>query len=768
VDGTKHASAIVSFSKLAMVKNRMRPVLAIIALLMLPTWGAADSSVPGLTLRVVAEDTPAGGTLQLKIYLAAPKSVASGGIAMDFDPAIFGDVATVALFSASGDGVGYARFVGGRLDAHFWSQSGSIGQLPDRPILAISIPVLAGAATGATSALTIDPNGTVFNSCQILQCGPPWQDPAGNTYSVTVLPGAFRVGGSISVQSVSPAGGLVPAGAAVQINGMGFDSSTVAQMEGVGIASTQFVSPQQISLVLGGDTELTGKRVRLTNSAGEQLDHFPSLPSLATQVVPLDGDSSPLHFLVPMVTDQAVQLGYEYATGPEYLALQNQTQSPVALSIVAEPALEPLVTTTLVVPAGSTYAGYIKAIQLDYGGTYAIASAPIRMEGYAGVITSLAYPEQESAGSVLPLTALPADMFSASAPAAWNWQVGSPALAPQTVPVRSYGLVDFTVSVSPGAEQWLSVTPTSGTAPTALTITPNVSSLTPGTYTATVTLTPILFASLNPPLIATFQAVLNVSAAGTQTGGGTTPTASNPTVYTPPPVMASVVNGASQALASLSPGEIISIFGMGIGGAPASFSLDAKGNLPTSLNGTQVLIDGKPAPLLYTSGNQINAIVPYDVGGSGTATIQVAASGLESATWGMPVAPTAPGIFTIGGGIGQAAALNQDGSVNGPSNPAARGSVVTFFGTGCGQTTPANATGTVAPGIAAVSVLPVTATIGGASAAVAYSGSAPGEVAGLCQINVVAPPGIAPGPAVPVMIAAGGAQSPGGVTIAVQ
>ncbi len=158
-------------------------------LLLLSAWPAtAASSAPSLTLRIVAENTPAGGSVQLKVYLAAPLQVASGAITINFDPSIFGDVTTVALFSASGDGVGYGEFVGGPLDAHFWSQSGSIGQLPDLPVLTISIPVLPGVPVGTASVLTIDPTGTTASGCDVLQCGPAWQDPSGNTYSVTVIP----------------------------------------------------------------------------------------------------------------------------------------------------------------------------------------------------------------------------------------------------------------------------------------------------------------------------------------------------------------------------------------------------------------------------------------------------------------------------------------------------------------------------------------------------------------------------------------------------
>jgi uncharacterized protein (TIGR03437 family) len=112
--------------------------------------------------------------------------------------------------------------------------------------------------------------------------------------------------------------------------------------------------------------------------------------------------------------------------------------------------------------------------------------------------------------------------------------------------------------------------------------------------------------------------------------------------------------------------------------------------------------------------------------------------------------------------------LNQDNSVNGASNPAGAGSVIQIFATGGGQTVPASVTGTLAGNSLDTTALLVTVTIGGADAPVMYHGSAPGEVSGMLQVNAVVPPGIAPGPAVPIFVTVGGKQSQGGVTIAVQ
>jgi len=116
------------------------------------------------------------------------------------------------------------------------------------------------------------------------------------------------------------------------------------------------------------------------------------------------------------------------------------------------------------------------------------------------------------------------------------------------------------------------------------------------------------------------------------------------------------------------------------------------------------------------------------------------------------VAEASPAIFTLdSSGQGAAAVLNRDNSVNGPGNPAARGSVIQIFGTGVDmRNTP-----------------PVGVTIGGVGASVEYAGPAPGA-AGLFQVNAAVPAGVTPGSAVPIFFSAGSLQSQSGVTVSVE
>jgi uncharacterized protein (TIGR03437 family) len=234
-----------------------------------------------------------------------------------------------------------------------------------------------------------------------------------------------------------------------------------------------------------------------------------------------------------------------------------------------------------------------------------------------------------------------------------------------------------------------------------------------------------------------------------------------------------VVNSASGIASGVSPGEILTVRGYGVGASAVSgLVLNASGAVASKLNGLQVTFDGRAAPLTYTSSNQTNLIVPYEVAGQASTVMQVTyaetAGTLQTNAWVLPVVGAAPGVFTLDStGTGQGAIVNQDGTVNGAANAAARGSIISIYATGEGQTSPAGVTGSVT-GSAKMPVLPVAVTIGGVVATVQYAGSAPGLVAGLLQVNAVVPQGISAGTAVPVVISVGGLQSQAGVTVAIR
>jgi uncharacterized protein (TIGR03437 family) len=135
----------------------------------------------------------------------------------------------------------------------------------------------------------------------------------------------------------------------------------------------------------------------------------------------------------------------------------------------------------------------------------------------------------------------------------------------------------------------------------------------------------------------------------------------------------------------------------------------------------------------------------------------------------IPVASASPAIFTTSqSGKGQGAILNQDGSFNALSTPAATGSTIVIYATGGGILTPAATDGSLAQTPFGKLSQPYSVRIGGLPAAVSYAGAAPGIIQGVIQINAVVPNGITPNATVPIDITIGGVTSPAGVTVAVR
>ncbi len=229
-------------------------------------------------------------------------------------------------------------------------------------------------------------------------------------------------------------------------------------------------------------------------------------------------------------------------------------------------------------------------------------------------------------------------------------------------------------------------------------------------------------------------------------------------------------NLASFPLGTVAPGEVVSIFGASIGPSiPQGLQLTSSGTVATSVAGVSVSFGGVVAPLIYVSDSQINAIVPYELPGN-IAQMFVVYNGQTYGPVNMPIAAAVPAIFTATEtGHGQAAAVNQDGTLNSIANAAARGSVISIYAEGAGLMSPGLGDGVVignsnltTPG------LTVTASIRGVDATVQYAGAAPGYVSGLLQVNVVVPDSIDFGNLVPLTLAVGPFASQLDVTIAVK
>jgi uncharacterized protein (TIGR03437 family) len=207
-------------------------------------------------------------------------------------------------------------------------------------------------------------------------------------------------------------------------------------------------------------------------------------------------------------------------------------------------------------------------------------------------------------------------------------------------------------------------------------------------------------------------------------------------IVAPVPAVSSggIVNAAS-GLASIAPGSLISIYGANL----AAANLSAPSTpLPTSLNGTSVIINAVAAPLVFVSPTQINAQVPFETQ-AGTAKLVIQALTFKSDPVSLEIVAAAPGVV-IAAGSNHAVAQNwPGGSVNSSSAPASPGQYVTIYLTGQGQVDPPVATGAATPDSPpSIPVAPVAVRVGGKDAVVDFAGLVP-EAVGLMQINLTIP-----------------------------
>ncbi len=386
------------------------------------------------------------------------------------------------------------------------------------------------------------------------------------------------------------------------------------------------------------------------------------------------------------------------------------------------------------------------------GGTVTVTAngSQLAQGTYSGVVTVIV-PGAGASPLYIPVTldvtsATSAITLSANT-ASFNILTGSMSIPGSTtvqVTSSSSSSVPFTAAFVPGTGgNFLTVTPASGTTPATLTLAVNAavsSTLAAGTYTGDVQV------SSGTGAVQTVKVTLLVSPTGT-------------------PVVLSITSGASIQPGAVSPGEIVTLFGNGIGPATpstgTSFQPTASGTVPTTLANVSLTFNNVAAPLIFVAPGQINAIVPYQVAGQTSVPVVVTNNGTASAAFTVPVTAATPAIFSLGeNGSGQGAILNSDLSVNGTANPAAPGSTIAIYATGEGQLVPAATTGCITgatPPIP-VPVGNVSVTVGGQAASLTYAGEAPDLVCGVMQINATIPSTVGAG-AQPVGLTISGATN---------
>jgi uncharacterized protein (TIGR03437 family) len=251
---------------------------------------------------------------------------------------------------------------------------------------------------------------------------------------------------------------------------------------------------------------------------------------------------------------------------------------------------------------------------------------------------------------------------------------------------------------------------------------------------------------------------------GTATiGGGVS---ANPSV---PIVSQGGVGEAASYGSPVSPGNLIAIFGMNLAPSTVQASIVP---LSSTLGTTSAVLGGQPLPLYYASNGQVNAIVPYGLATNTRQQLVVQVGNNISVPQSVLLGDARPAVFTPdNSGQGQGDIYKYDAQghpiLYDKNAPAKTGDVLIIYCSGLGAVNPPLTAGTVTPlTFLTQTVAPVTVTIGGVAAPVAFAGLTPGSV-GLYQINVTVPSGVANNNATSFQISVSGQTSPV-VTFAVQ
>lgn len=234
------------------------------------------------------------------------------------------------------------------------------------------------------------------------------------------------------------------------------------------------------------------------------------------------------------------------------------------------------------------------------------------------------------------------------------------------------------------------------------------------------------------------------------------------------PEITEVDNAFSNAPKSpIQSGSWVAIKGTHLSNTSPGRGWNTSETFPTTMDGTSVTIDGKPAFLYYISPTQINVQAPTD-SVLGSVTVAVNNNGLGAATTAI-YATDAPAFLQWGGGQYPYALISRGTDYIGnpavvPSTVSAHaGDTLTLWATGLGTTVPAVPAGQQPDTFPPVQTLPVV-TAGGSPVTVL---GAVLRYAGLYQINVQLPASLPAGD-LALKISQSGTQSRDGVLIHIQ
>jgi uncharacterized protein (TIGR03437 family) len=362
--------------------------------------------------------------------------------------------------------------------------------------------------------------------------------------------------------------------------------------------------------------------------------------------------------------------------------------------------------TTITATAGSSMAA------TDYNGTVTISGSSFA-------------PDNKQISVALNVTTQPIAQASRSSLSFDIAQGGQAQTDPVGVTDAGMGTLTISTVTATAANSgtWLSAATVNG----GITVKADPTGLAPDLYTGTVT---IASNGVNGNIVIPVQLTVVAQGPPVASAGGV------------------VNNGTFASGEPLAQGDIAAVFGN-------QFTFDAPTSaamlpLQTTLDNVQVLVNGKPAPVYYTSSGQINFEIPIDAA-TGDGTIQVVRNGTQGNLIYVDINAQAPRFIVYDGNY--AIMTTPAGALTGiPSNPVKVGDTIVIYTLGLGPTSPPVSSGTASPTSPLATVPGTTKVCFGVETpffqapctAPEFVGLTPNFV-GLYQVNVKIPSGVASG-----------------------
>jgi uncharacterized protein (TIGR03437 family) len=537
-----------------------------------------------------------------------------------------------------------------------------------------------------------------------------------------------------SFQFACTVGGTIPAAKSIQVTNSGggtLNWSATTSATWLSVAAASGTAPSTLSVLVSPTGLGAGTYTGSVQISAAGASNSPVSVTVTLTVAPAP----------PVLAVSPQALAFNYTVGgtiPAAKSIQvtnsgggtlnwSATTSASWLSVASASGTAPSTLSVLVSPTGLGAGTYTSSVQISATG---VSNSPVSV--------------------AVTLTVAPAPPVLTISPQAlaFNYTVGGTIPAAQGISITNTGGGALSWIASASAT-WVGLSPASGTAPATLSVSANPATLAAGSYSATVLVT-AAGATGSPASVSVTLVVQSpqptITGAGVSGGG------------------ANIAQNAWIEIygSDLAPGSV------GAGLTWSSAPSFATGQMPTSLGGVSVTVNGKPAYVYFVSAAQVNVLTPLD-STIGSVAIEVNNGSATSAAFTANLQAAAPGFLRFSDGI-HIAALHANYTYLGPASmsvpgytftPAAPGETILLFGDGFGLPVSTLTAGSAVQ-TGPLPTLPQV-TIGGTAADVQWAGLIS---PGLYQINVLVPSNAASGDN-QVIATYAGASSPSGAMIPV-